>query len=149
MFRTSKRICYSYLINLNQHRGGLCCHILKMSTFLWSSQGLNYFILSSLHFFSSLLIWKHTKGRVHQGDTERFIPLWYCSIVVLMMCLCFSKTGGRRSNNWLVCAFSFIWDGGRLTESIRKHSCLLESDNLCWNTGISVVSTSLMKAYMG
>lgn len=65
------------------------------------------------------------------------------------MCLCFSRMGGSCSNSWLVCAFSCIWDGESLTESIKKHSWLFESDSLWWNMGISVVSTSWMRAYTG
>lgn len=108
-----------------------------------------FFTFCRLNNFYTVLIWQQANGLLHQGATLRFIPLWYCSMVVLMMCLCFSKTGGRRSNILLVRAFSFMWAADRMTESIRKLSCLLESDSLCWNTGISAVSTSLMKAYMG
>lgn len=52
-------------------------------------------------------------------------------------------------SHWMVCVLSSMSSGERVTKSIRKHNCVMESDNLCFNNGISVVFTLFMKDWMG
>lgn len=64
-----------------------------------------------------------------------------------MICLCFLKMDDIHISHWFVCVFNSISDGERLTKSIRKHSCVLDSDNFCSNRGNSLISTSFIKPW--
>ncbi|TNN79440.1 hypothetical protein EYF80_010254 [Liparis tanakae] len=56
---------------------------------------------------------------------------------------------GMRSNHWKDWALSSMSSGEKVTNSIRKHNCVLESAKRSSNRGISVLFTLLMKSWMG